>query len=77
MTRAPRFEVGQRVQRNNRSQLKSNRCDPRAGVVISREFKAVNKHRPNINEYWHYKVKWDDKVQTDTYLQQRLLPIDE
>ena len=76
MTRAPRFEVGQRVQRNNAPQLKSNLRSYRPGVVVSREFKPVNKYRPG-NEYWHYKVKWDDKAQADTYLQQRLLPINE
>ena len=77
MTSEPYFDVGQKVQRNNRPQLKSNRCNYREGVVLERWFGPVNKFRPGVNEYWHYKVKWDDKAQPDTYLQQRLLPLNE
>jgi len=77
MKSEPCFAVGQRVQRNNRSQLKSNRCNYREGVVLKRWFGPVNKFRPKVNQYWHYTVKWDDKSQSDTYLQQRLLPVNE
>ena len=77
MTSEPSFAVGQKVQRNNRPQLKSNRCNYREGVVLERWFGPVNQFRPGVNNYWHYKVKWDDKSQPDTYLQQRLLPLNE
>jgi len=76
MTSDPYFAVGQKVQRNNRPQLKSNRCNYREGVVLERWFGPVNKFRPKY-KYWHYKVRWDDKDHPDIYLQQRLLPINE
>ena len=76
MTSTPCFAVGQRIQRNNSSN-KRNNAKHREGVVLSREFKPLNKFRPGVNEYWHYEIRWDDRTQSDTVLQQRLLPINE
>ena len=76
MERTPCFEVGQHVQRNNRASLPNN-SKHRTGVVVSREFRAVNKFKPDINKNWHYDIRWEGKSQTDPVLEHRLLPINE
>ena len=71
-----RFAIGERVKRNNGTNLPNN-ARYREGVVIDRTFKPANKFRPGINETPVYDIRWEDRSQTDPVTQARLLPINE
>ena len=73
MEREPAFSIGQEVQRDNRGGVPSAKY--RTGVVVGRAFRAVNKHKPNINKNWHYDIRWEGRSQTDPVLEHRLQPI--